>query len=316
VTASLSVLVWLAPAFSESVITGFPKRGSSVSELDPGVSNKVRQRLWTVYDKREKIQKKYYASSATRLSSVMFSSDGWAVAAAANFREGDERMLEAVDYRGIAVDVLRAVKDPIANVVYLKLAGADFPFINFAPPNSLARGNVLWQAGENERSVKLDILSTVSVKSFDISKPHVWFTLPAEFAAGSIFVNERGELSGVADNQGRFIPVWLIQEQYVPILSLGSVKYTGLPLSGFFVEGTVEDEGAFRRAAGFYVTRSPAKSSSSTIGIGDVIVAVSDSAVTLETIARQILTAPDPAMVTVIRGGKEVEVRMRKTRIE
>ena len=71
-----------------------------------------------------------------------------------------------------------------------------------------------------------------------------------------------------------------------------------------------------RRVSGFYVSGSPTRATSSTVGSGDVIIRIQNKPVDSFTLARQILSAPERFLITVWREGEEVDIMIEKTEVK
>lgn len=318
VVIALTVLVWLAPAFSSGqYIAVTPRRQIGIEkELNAAVVNKIRSRLWAVYDTKQKIGKTYYRADSSLFTAAVFSSDGWAVAYSPNVESNGVKAWEAVDYQGIIAPIERVVRDPVSSLIYLKLTGDGFPFANFAGDDALERGETFWVYNRGEwKSGVADRTASAPDKPYEIWKQARKFVFPAG-DAGDVLIDERGELAGAIGDEKKVIPFWLAREQYAGILDQAKTSWTAFPWRGFMVDGAVAADGGSRRVSGFYVQTSPTRAASSTVGAGDVIAAIGGRPVTDESLWRQALSAPDPAGITVLRNGKEAEVKVRKVQIE
>ena len=118
---------------------------------------------------------------------------------------------------------------------------------------------------------------------------------------------------GVAGDRGILLPAWLIERQ-VPFLLESGVLDTRRPAwQGYFIEG-VREGAVWKELSGFYVTGPSSAGAVSNLKAGDVIVRVNNEPAEKDRLARLLLSAPDEFTLTVIRGGDEVKVAVRKTK--
>ena len=70
------------------------------------------------------------------------------------------------------------------------------------------------------------------------------------------------------------------------------------------------------RISGYYVATAPTKATSSTIGVGDVIVRIQNQPVIPTALAQQIITAPTDVLFTVLRDGEEIDMTVSKVPVQ
>lgn len=320
IAVTLATLVWLAPSYiPDQLVTIIRKRSETpAAALDAIVINKVRPRLWHIYDKRQKIGGRFYRDNEVKLSAVMFSSDGWAVMYAPNYRPGLERFWEAFNYQGVAHAVERVFLDPVSGLTYLKFRGDGFPFVSFADWGKIGPGSRVWLlASGGWREQRLDEPVTEAVAGpVSIWQPMVFYGVRESFAEGAAVINDVGQLVGFVGPGKKLIFGWLIDNQYAAVLAQGQTSYQAVSWRGHLVEGFARSDSGERRLTGFYVTASPTKSASSTVGAGDVVTRVQNKPVEAANLARQILFAPDSFFVTIFRHGQEVQIEVKKEAIK
>ena len=321
VALTLVTIVWLSPSFFPDPLVTLPDRQSrqvDSDRLDPTVSNEVRRRVWQIYDTRQKIDKSFYPETATALNAIMFSSDGWAVVYAPNYRTGLERYWEGLDFQGKSYEIERVFVDRVSDLTYIKFGGEGLSFLSFADWNDVGEGSSVWslEDGKWQRHILGEPVQTNTAKSYSIWQPQLFYYLDGTVAPGSVVINNNGELIGIPDNDSKLIYSWLADSQYASILENANTDYQSLPWRGYMVQGFVDQENGSRRVAGFYVLDSPSRATSSTIGVGDVILRVQNKPVESEHISRDLLFAPDRLPVSVLRDGEEIEVVVEKEKVD
>ncbi|OGH59452.1 MAG: hypothetical protein A2725_01330 [Candidatus Magasanikbacteria bacterium RIFCSPHIGHO2_01_FULL_33_34] len=318
VSLTLSTLVWFAPSFvpDPTLVSSQKTNNTEVVEVDLSVLNSVKKRLWYVYDTRDKINKQFYADSANKYQSVMFSSDGWAVAYVPDYRKGDEKFWEGVDYQGTIYNIEKVFVDTVSNLTYIKFDGDGFPFISFANWNDIGNNEIVWGVSLTEyQQYNFEKDLALNNLEYKIWQPQLFYLIKDDFEVGNILVNEKGEMMGMVDNDGRVIYGWLVDSQYASILQSGAPDYRAVEWTGYMVNGYVNYGGLTKRVSGFYVDKSNTKVTSSTIGVGDVITRIQNQPLKTEDLARQVLLSPDKFNVAVYRDGQEFDIEIGKNKV-
>ena len=318
ITMTLATLVWFVPTFiPDQLVTTIQKGSQSQKEdLDMNVLNNAKKRLWYIYDKRQKIDEQYYTDTTNKLQAVMFSSDGWAVVYAPEYYKGTEKFWEGVDYQGSRYAIEKVFVDPISKFTYVKFARDGFSFISFANWNNNGEGSVVWELSANTR--KQHILGK-AVNVSDKQKYAIWtnqfFYNLADAVPGNLIINENGEMIGLIDANNNLIYGWMVDSQYGSILQNGIPNYYAVAWIGYMVHGFTKDQDLTKRISGFYVEGSPTRVTSSTVGIGDLVMRIQNRLVEAETVSRQLLFAPEQFSVTVLRNSKEYEIIINKLNV-
>lgn len=316
---TLSTIVWLAPSFiPDQLVVGTQKIfKEQKEELDVAVLNKTKQRLWYIYDKREKIGGRFYPNSAEKMQAVLFSSDGWAIVYAPNYKAGLEKNWEAFDYQGVAYKIEKVFVDPLSKLAYVKFAGNGFSFISFANWNEVSSQQTVWEVSVNarEKYVLEKPINIGTEKSYSIWEPQFFYHLPELSEPGSLVINSSGEMIGILDANRNIIYGWMVDSQFAPILEKGMTDYTAVLWKGRMVHGFVKENDFIKRVSGFYVDSSPTRISESAVGAGDLIIRIQNRQVEEENLSRQILSAPEKFSVTILRDGQELNLEAVKTKI-
>ncbi len=317
---TLASLVWLAPSFIPDQLTATFQRVSQPQrqEIDLSVLNRTRQRLWYIYDKRQKIDGRFYSDEVDKLQAVMFSSDGWAVVYTPDYRKGMEKFWEGVDYQGSSYAIKNVFVDPVSKFNYVQFQGESFPFTSFANWDGISQGSMVWEiANNNPKQHNLEkAVSFELTKVYSIWKPYFFYNLPEAEQAGNLIIDDNGDLVGLVDENNNILFGWMINSQYASILQNGAPDYKAVAWNGYMVHGFVQQDDLTKRVAGFYVESSPTRATSSTVGVGDVITRVQNRPVEAETLSRQLLSAPEQFSVTVLRDSKEFEIIVEKTSVK
>ena len=325
IAITLATIVWLAPnVIPQEFITNSRERnlrGNAVLQLNPAVANDVRRRLWVIRDRRQKLNGGFYPVESAEYQAMMFSSDGWMVAAVPEYRIGAERGWEIADYQGQARALERVVHDPVGGLTYIKVAGEGLPFAVFSSWEEIGPGSGIWLSHPREgwRGVELDQpVFSGAAQRYRAAEPQWQYRLPPPAKPGQIVIDKAGALVGFVDDKSALIEGWMVENQYVSILGTGKTRYTTAPWLGTMVDGFVSDSDGVgaRRVSGFYVSGSPTRATSSTVGIGDVVIRIQNKPVDSVTLARRILFAPERFPVTVSREGEEVDIMVEKEKVQ
>lgn len=317
IALTLATLAWIAPTFiPEQLVNNIQLKNNQPNKEDLGADayNKVKQELWQVYDKRQKIGGKFYSIDTEKLQAVMFSSDGWAVAYAPDYHKGQEKYWEGIDYQGTSYSVEKVVFDQMTNLIYIKFVGEGFPFISFANWNNLNADTEIWSiyGFEKEKYLFGKAIKEENKNNYAIWQPQFFYHIDQSVPSGSLVINKDGQMVGISDESGKIVYGWMVENQFISVLQNNSTLYRAVPWSGSFVSGFVKDESVTKKVFGFYVQNSPTKPTEKTIGAGDLILQIQNKNIDAENAARQILTAPEKFSVLVWRNGKEVEIFVNK----
>src|SRR3989338_1283456 len=322
VALTLATIVWLAPNVisQELVISGRERneRQELAPQLNPAVANDARPRLWVIHDRRQKLTGGFYSVESGEYQAMMFSSDGWMVAAVPEYRVGVERGWEIADYQGQTRAIERVVLDPISDLTYIKVTGEGLPFAVFSSWEEIGPGSDIWFSAPGERWQSAGLSRPIfsgALRLYAVAEAQWQYRLPPSAKPGQIVIDEAGALVGFVDDKLALIEGWRVENQYVSILGTGKTRSTSLPWVGTMVDGFVAaaDGVGARRVSGFYVSGSPTRATSSTVGSGDVIIRIQNKPVDSFTLARQILSAPERFLITVWREGEEVDIMIEKT---
>lgn len=332
IALTLATLVWLAPsvipAELETRVRERSRDGSQASMLNPAVVNEARRRVWTIRDRRQKLDDLpapagFYPASAARYEMIMFSSDGWAVAYVPGFRPGlpasagAERFWEVFNHLGQAYQIEHVFYDAVSSLTYIKLAGEGFAFASFADWDKVGPGSAVWLSAEAGRWLPFTLPQPAplgSERRYRLTEPQWQYVLPGELKAGQIAIDEAGALIGFVGEEQTLIEGWLVENQSAAILGAGKTRYLSAPWSGQMAEGFISgDDGLVtRHVSGFYVSASPTRAASSTVGVGDVITHIQNQPVDPVTLPRRIFSAPERMAVTVWRNREEVDIVVEK----
>lgn len=324
VAVTLATIVWLAPSVIPSDLAirigGRNERREGTAPLNPAVINDVRRRLWLIHDRRQKLNGGFYPAASAPYQALMFSSDGWLVAAVPGYRAGAERGWEVINYQGETRAIERAVPDSLSGLIYLKVAGEGFPFAAFANWEAIGADTAVWYSDQTEtwRAVKLGQPTAIpSERRHRLTEPQWQYRLPAGAVPGQILIDDAGVLVGFVGAEQQLIEGWRVENQYVSILAQGKIRYLSVPWLGQAAEGFVAEADGVggRRVSGFYVTVSPTGATSSTVGAGDLVTHIQNQPVDVISLPRRVLSAPERFVLTVWRNGGEIDMIVEKMEI-
>ena len=312
-TASLFMIDYWYPVdalVGSTAIINRADRGSP--SLDAAAVRDWRYRLVRVYDESRVVGANYYPAGALVGHAVVLSSSGWSVVWAPSLSP-ETKSLAGVDVYGIRHPVEKMLAAPESGLWYLKFSGDEFRATTiFGSSEALTPGQALWALNGEWQAVTVGArLPRSGVQR--ATEPPYYYELSGYELAGRVIISERGEMIGVAGDRGILLPAWLIERQ-VPFLLESGVLDTRRPAwQGYFIEG-VREGAVWKELSGFYDTGPSSAGAVSNLKAGDVIVRVNNEPAEKDRLARLLLSAPDEFTLTVIRGGDEVKVAVRKTK--
>lgn len=306
IAASLVSIAWVVPSIipqSGSAIVG-GSRTSAATTPDTLLTKSVAQRTVTIFDKTKKRAGIAYTADAVVGTAAVLSSDGWLVLSLSEFKEGQERTWEIIDFQGISYEPLAVLVDPIVGLVYVQVNAEGLPIMSFAPESAYVRGSMLWTHSYQHWS-QTTIDSSVRV----LAMP--WFVwqhaqrpaLQGNPQAGEMLFAQTGELAGFVDEHKTFIDVSFVQRQLRTLLQEGELAHMPLPLEGYLVDGVFVEESYVRRP-GFLVTKSGEKN----VRVGDIIFSVGNNDVVQSELVKHIMDAPKEISFIILREEEELEV--------
>lgn len=310
-SAALIFSAWVVPSGDFlQVWSGGPgglERGPKNQQPDPILERQARQRIFSIHDKRKKAGSEFYSQESFLALAAALSSDGWLAARQPGYLSGVEKNWEIIDSQGASYRLEKTVYDKMLGLVYLKIQAEGLRVVSFPAWSEVAAGANVWIINfSGWKSNALKEMSKASEKNlFAVWQPQYLWQLWDQAEPGSLVLNEKGEFLGMAGEQSRVAPGWLIQKQTSALLSGGKLSYLGLPWQGYFVRGGGEDRNIF----GFYVEKTGGNFS---VLRGDVVIKINGQDVQEEKLAETIWLAPDEFQVTVWRAGEEAEVVVKK----
>ena len=321
IAATLTTIAWIAPfSLGDTSLSSYRSPRSSdytESVLDVQVEKQMQQRMVRVYDTREKIGQAYYGASGLVGRAVMLTSSGWAVLYQSEYTPGEEQYWESVNHQGIVFPIKDVVFDSLSELVYINIEGDGFRGdVSFPEWNDIDEQSAVFAVNEYG-STPLSFGSLApsdTIEVYSISEPRFFYQLTGTGVAGDIMVNDAGAFLGFLHKENRLIPSWLMSGQLEQLFANKTIEYTGLSVKGTTVNATTHNT-TFESVHGLYVTQSPTRATSSTIGVGDVIVRVDGVPFHEASVARHILFAPSPVRVEVLRQGVVIEMMIEKQRV-
>ncbi len=313
VAASLATLAWIAPPYAQSPLYTFHTPAvindrSTSRALDSIISQQVDQRIVQIYDTRNKLNGRFYAENALIGQGLLLSSDGWAVMYASVFPLRVDA-LEAMNHQGVAFAISKQIVDETTGLVYVKLKGEGFRSdITFQDWKSFSAETPVWAV---HSGAQLPI-QTVEIHP-DTSDVLALNSLTASFVpsqvsdniVGDVIINEQGQLVGIA-TEDRVILGWEMSTQMKNIFENGALTYPHIPWRGRVLT-TIKTDGILKSFSGFYITDSPTRATTSTLGVGDIITKIQGETFDAATARRDfVLTEDEMVDLTVLRRDEEL----------
>jgi len=311
VAASLVTVAWVAPIFTPTDYYGLTHENRGLNRPDSFVVKQTRQKVLNVYDRRKITDKSFYSEKALVGQAVMLSSDGWLVLFYPDYISGVEKNWDILDYQGVSYKVQKSFFDSVAKMVYCKIDGQGFRVVSFLPSDRLNADDSFWALNKGLSTIKLTA-GAIDIKKFlTIWQPQFYWQVDSIVDKGNWLFGQGGELVGVSGEDNKLIPAWVLENQLNSLLSNQTVSYKGLALKGYFVS-SLKTGDIWKEISGFYVTESAAIAGLNNIGKGDVLIKINGQDVKPESLAEQILTAPNELEIVAYRKGEEVKVVVKK----
>ena len=317
--AALSSVAWLAPAFvmpDSYYPTSRDPHPISTNKPDSLFQHQVSQKVLKIYDQNKKISKNFYDKDSLLFGSAILSSDGWAVAYYPQYTVGSEKNWEVVDSQGSYYGVESTVYDSISELLYIKITGQGFRLNSFSDWSHLSIGNNYWAlSSDGWQEVSLmDLIPINKASAQLVWRPQYFYSVWQDLDEGSMLFDSKGSLVGVVDGEKMLRPAWLVEGRINSLLDLSRITYYGLDWRGYMVDG-VEFEGKWKKLSGFYISDIDSLATTSTVGLGDVILKINNSPIKEKFLAEQIFSAPDILTVSIWREGVELEIEVNKVKV-
>lgn len=310
VAAALAVVAWVVPIGGGSyIVNRLGPATDSPQMLDANVVRQVRQRIIKLYDKRKSVGSGVYPESARVGQAMLLSSDGWSVMYDPAFKVADIKQWRGVDHQGDIHLIEKATFEAKSGLIFFKFKGTDFRVAPFISWETIQEGGYLWSVDGTWRAVKIGDRRVVAEGTFNMSQVYARDTMNPVSDVGNIVISDKGDLAGFVGEDGELISAWFAQQLLPQILEKGSAQYEDVPVHGFFVDA-IETDGKWKDVLGFYVARVD-RVEKGGVRVGDVIVKINGKTIDQFGLHREVLGAEE-LMLTVMRGGKEVEIQTHK----
>lgn len=318
VATALASVTWLAPNFhldNSFRTVNFESKNIFDLSPDPFLVRQTEQKLIKVYNKANKINDKFYGEGSFIAQAVLISSDGWSVLYQPDYKFGEEKKWDLVDYQGLYHEVEKVVFDNETDLLYVKVEGQGFRIASFADSGDVNLSTFLWAVDEKKwiNTIIDGVVSLSKSKNFPIWQAQQAYKIDRAIDKHMILLDDKGELVGFVAEDGMVISGLYVEEQIVSLLDSHKIIHKKLPLSGYFVNAIEnEEKEVWQEISGFYIIDSNTKVSSSTVGVGDLIVKINNDSFTKESLFEQVLQAPEEVSLTVLRDSKEVDILAKK----
>lgn len=278
--------------------------------IDTVVLDRISQKEVKLYDKTKMLDKKWYSSGSMLSTGVFLTSDGWAVFPFESTASVDKKNLEVVDSRGLSYIPEKIFFDTNLQLMYAKVTGEGFHFVNFVSKDVAFQGNsFLLRKNNGYEQMKLETIQKNSrfEKADALWKPLFVYMLDAELS--SPVFSLQGDLSGFVSSEKTFIPAWYVDQALVSLLSKQDLSIKAFPWKGEFIEN-VFSGAALKSGIGFYVTDVPDKNKD--ILVHDVIVKVAGNEFSALTFSQMIFESSDTVEFQILRDGKLLDKKINK----
>lgn len=317
ICAAIITGVWILPQNDTGNIwvdSNLDNQVISYNKPDPFFVKQSEQRFFTIYDKRKKTAEKIYSEESFVSQAVVISSDGWAAAYVPDYFLGWEKNWEIIDYQNNVFSVDKVVLDSFSQVLYFKIEMQGSRVVSFPTWDRLKIGSFVWTISEGKwqenyikenNKIKTD-------KSFYIWNEQYYYSLADSVLPGSLLIDEQGNFVGFVDDGGLIVAGWLVEKQINNLLSNGILSYNNFNWKGHMVK-IAKDNGV--NISGFYLDSVGTKASTTTLGMGDVILKIDGKNIEANNIAENAWLSPNEFEVVLWRNGQEISILVTKQKI-
>ncbi len=319
--ATLITIAWISPKYipETKIVTIQQKEPIDISErtLDTFILDQMLQRRVRVYQANASVEKiGQYSTAGYIADALLISTDGWAVLHVPADRVNAPFSWRAVDHKGDSHAIEASVVDPVAGLVYIKLASSDVRAdVAFAQYKDLQEGELVWGiAKQQAEALQVIEQSPVAPAIINLRTPVLSFALAQDVPIGTLLTTEQGVFVGFVSEQG-IIPAWFVSEQISHVFAGTPFAYESLPVTAVLLDTVVERERTLFQN-GLYIQRVPTKASSSTLGVGDIVVQVDGNDIDASRVAFDIMrSVHDDVLVSILRNGTRIQLQVPKESI-
>lgn len=307
-TAALLMVDYFYPLDMSGGAYYFINRTKNINSpaLDAAIVREIRYRLVRIYDEARIIQGQFYPETALVAQAVVLNAGGWSVMYAPQIINDVKVKLVGVDYQGVRRVIEKKLVDNVHGLIYLKLEGIGFRAATFVNRNQSLSDLGIWGVNSNWQPLSVRFERTIKSPFYPASEAFSRFELGLEHV-GRILLTDRGDLVGFSDKDGLLLPAWIVEAQLSSVLESGTLQKSPVDWQGYMVEG-MKAGGAWQEVTGFYIAESKSASQKNRVGKGDIVIKIQGEAVRKDRLAEQLWFAPKEFSVTVLRGGKEMDL--------
>jgi S1-C subfamily serine protease len=315
-STALIVSGWMISSFIPSQVPHyFDASNLADGAVDSATVKYVEERKILIYDKRAKIDSKFYPSGDIFLQAALLSSDGWAVTMYEKYRQNAEFAWESFDEYGKQYEIEKTFFDSKTGLLYLKFRGTGFRIFSFSDWDNLYEGSKVYALNEdkNFQTWLNSNEQTIAEKSYPIWKQHKIYSLKTAATENSFILDSAGGLAGFINSKGNLVPSYLIEYSFSSILNQNRLAMKTLDISGMYVDvlATQETEKPAAYVRGFFVSsaRLPLKR-------GDVIISVDNRPVDFLRTPYYIFKSSNNVPLQIYRNGERLDLEVEKTNIK
>lgn len=307
---SLIVVGWIVPSFiPEQTIHRFTGVEQTTETNNPTLEAHVRERQLRVFDRSKRLGTRWYNSKQAHLfNASLLSANGWSVMYRPTFRYGEEWTWDLLDSQNNTLRLERSVFDRHTGLLYLKVAAEDFRVFSFVDWGAQEHPMNAWMI-HDEGAVFEQLLpeQVAPIQHRSFAAQQSLLVPETSTFADAVVLNQQGALLGLADQDGKILPSFWVQEHLTKLLEGERLAVKSLPIIGSFVDTDAKGESDDAMKQGFYVVRSYRG-----LWPGDVIVRVNDAALDPVRLPHTLLTSDEQISLTVLRGKEEITIDVPK----
>ncbi|PIZ95622.1 MAG: hypothetical protein COX81_00405 [Candidatus Magasanikbacteria bacterium CG_4_10_14_0_2_um_filter_37_12] len=266
-------------------------------------------RMLRVVDRREKIDGQFYRPAGLIGTGVLLTDGGWFVTPLNTKISNSLNYLDAIGSQGEVFKVEKTMIDSENNLLYGKIFGQGFRVASFPDWKIISPGSVMWQTdGTVWDPIVLGDYIDVGLKDvFSIDEERYRLTGLEQLSYGRVLWTQDGQFVGFVEEENQINLAFNIEQNYTSLFGEVENKVNEFPWKGYTVEN-IDPRVSLENAYGFLVTYSPTKVSTSTIGVGDIVVKIEGKSLDPHRLYQQAKVLPSEFIMTVVRDGELFDI--------
>ncbi len=314
VLGTLVTVTWVMPFFEveNSYSTVNSLRFKTEKRVAPSqvFASEQKRRMLRIVDRRKKVNDQFYRPDGLVGTGVILTDGGWFVMPLSTKISSSLNYLEVVDSQGQNYKIEKTVVNN--DMIYGKISGEGLRVASFPDWATVAPQTIVWQTdGVEWDPIALgDYVFATTKEVFAIDEEVYQLTGLDQLLLGRVLWTQDGHFVGFAGEDDKVLLAFDIERNYTSLLSEGELVESSYGWQGYLVKDATPSASS-EHAFGFLITSSPTDVSSSTVGIGDVIIEINGDSLNPHQLYQQIQSLPDSFSLGIVRDGEMFDIMFR-----